>query len=503
MIRAARSALGFSRASKADQAYVAGRRLAQDAEEWAQEVEEERAPPAQGQAQVTEIGQEIYIFCHARTNQVVYSLNSRLQLNDALKQMPFLGKRTQRPYIRPDFWRRIAKVQFPSGEQGLLAYKALREYAVRHLHEWDPKWKQLPQKERGKKLQDQKANSIADLAAVLFMQQKLANQQEAAFRTYVHEELKAMETAEETLPKIKREMEHLEAEDSQSPEAREKYKALKRDKMHIRKALKKPVVSKALAGEYDVRNDDRPTAKRGMGHERGNREEPRLSMEDKKMAERMLPQIEEEMGYLEAGGLESQETRKKYMELKRDKMYIKKALHNVRDDPEPVAKRRVGQKRRKTKEPWVSMEGVTITEEPRLSMEGNAATREPKLTMEADAVTEEPKLSLERVATTEEPRLNMERVAIAWADDKDAQFARTWPKTVEHSSEKKEDLDRVAENLQARLNQYLIRTGQTEEMEEQDDFTDSENELEHPKQGAGEKLLAPLRFFQNWRASRP
>ena len=412
------------------------------------------------------------------------------QLNDALKQMPFLGKRTQRPKIRPDFWRRIAKVQFPSGEQGLLAYKALREYAVRHLHEWDPAWKHLPQKERGKKIQDQKANSIADLAAVLFMQQKLADQQDTAFRTYVHDELIALETAEEALPKIKQEMESLEVKIVESPKAREKYKALKRDKMHIRKALKKPVVSKALAGEYDLRNDDRPTAKRGIGQERGNRDEPCLSMEDKSLAERMLPQVEKEMGELEAKGIESQEARRTYNDLQRDKMYIKKALHNVRIDQGSAAKSRTSQDRRKMSESRASMEGVTIMEVSRLSIDDATAA-------------EEPRLSRERLTTVEDPKVRMHGVTIAWADDKDAQFAETWPEDVVHSGEEKKDLDKAAETLQARLNEYLVRNGQlaeAEEAEEQDEPTDSEDEAEQAREEPREK--GPMRFLKRWRLNR-
>ncbi len=73
-------------------------------------------------------------------------------------------------------------VEFPTSVQGLVAYRKLREF--RRLHETSyplelitetegkNKGKLLSMKKRGKVLMDQKANSVADLAAVLLQQER-------------------------------------------------------------------------------------------------------------------------------------------------------------------------------------------------------------------------------------------------------------------------------------------------------------------------------------------
>lgn len=73
-------------------------------------------------------------------------------------------------------------VYFPSPQAGLAAFRRLREFRVLHetsysldiITETEGKWKGslLPKKRRGKVLMDQKANSVADLAAVLQLQEK-------------------------------------------------------------------------------------------------------------------------------------------------------------------------------------------------------------------------------------------------------------------------------------------------------------------------------------------
>lgn len=72
-------------------------------------------------------------------------------------------------------------VYFPSPHAGLAAFRMLREFRVLHetsypldiITETEGKWKGslLPKKRRGKVLMDQKANSVADLAAVLLLQE--------------------------------------------------------------------------------------------------------------------------------------------------------------------------------------------------------------------------------------------------------------------------------------------------------------------------------------------
>lgn len=72
-------------------------------------------------------------------------------------------------------------VYFPSPHAGLAAFRKLREFRMLHemsypldiITEKEGKWKGslLPKKRRGKVLMDQKANSVADLAAVLQLQE--------------------------------------------------------------------------------------------------------------------------------------------------------------------------------------------------------------------------------------------------------------------------------------------------------------------------------------------
>ena len=152
-----------------------------------------------------EYGQHIYIYNNIHTNQVVYSLTRHLnvqleppplplttpsnqlhtdkyqQNHKSLAQLPFLGKKTRPAKLRKDLWLPLCLASFPSPHAGLEAYRKLREY--RRLHETaydreiitekygEHRGQLLPTKQRGKVLMNQKANSIADLAAVLLQQE--------------------------------------------------------------------------------------------------------------------------------------------------------------------------------------------------------------------------------------------------------------------------------------------------------------------------------------------
>ena len=98
----------------------------------------------------------------------------------AMKQVEFFGKKTVPSALRKDLWTPLCVLSFPNQLQGLNAYQKLREF--KHLHavsypldvitneKGKYAGKLLPRKMRGKKLMDQKANSIADMAAVLAIQ---------------------------------------------------------------------------------------------------------------------------------------------------------------------------------------------------------------------------------------------------------------------------------------------------------------------------------------------
>ncbi|KAK4997834.1 hypothetical protein LTR66_002821 [Elasticomyces elasticus] len=125
-----------------------------------------------------EHGKNIFVYSNVRTNQVIYSLDKTLNNHAALQQLPFAGKKTIPSHIRKDMWRPFLTVSFPHPAQGLAAYRKLREYRKLHEVMWDshnphltyassdPK-KMPSKKDRSKLIMDQKANTVADLAAVL------------------------------------------------------------------------------------------------------------------------------------------------------------------------------------------------------------------------------------------------------------------------------------------------------------------------------------------------
>ncbi|KAB2577216.1 uncharacterized protein LTHEOB_998 [Lasiodiplodia theobromae] len=131
-----------------------------------------------------EHGQHIFIYNNIRTNQTVYSLQRNLNNHDALSQLSFAGKKTVPAKLRKDIWRPLATVSFRNSAEGLVVYRNLREFRKLHEQNWDhtKEYPMLPpdaqkrlkeskaaptKKERAKIIMDQKANSIADLAAVL------------------------------------------------------------------------------------------------------------------------------------------------------------------------------------------------------------------------------------------------------------------------------------------------------------------------------------------------
>jgi len=155
-------------------------------------------------------GRHIYAYCRPLTNQVLYSFTRTLEPS-ALKQLPDLGANYTLPKLRKDQWRPLFTVSLPDTSSGpQLAQNVmlkLREY--RKLHElcWKPpadltrnhteeeiealqsklnrrggskietvyeiirrkKWRM-----RAKIVMDQKANSIADLAATLMEHDRLS-----------------------------------------------------------------------------------------------------------------------------------------------------------------------------------------------------------------------------------------------------------------------------------------------------------------------------------------
>lgn len=159
-------------------------------------------------------GQCIYAYCNVKTRQVLYSLTRTLR-NKHLRQLPDTGANNNPPQLRKDLWRPLYSVHLPETKdgppQGLLAYKMLRDFRVLHETTWEPPKRlsepftekqikkleeRLEQRGGSKKespydliaqkkwkirtqmVMNQKANSIADLAAVLLKQEVDAEKQE-------------------------------------------------------------------------------------------------------------------------------------------------------------------------------------------------------------------------------------------------------------------------------------------------------------------------------------
>ncbi|OTA81914.1 hypothetical protein M434DRAFT_401189 [Hypoxylon sp. CO27-5] len=120
-------------------------------------------------------GEKIWILNHFLDGMTIYSHSPIVKAKKSLRQIPFNGKKLKPGKFRKDYWRPLAMIQFPEGygEVGRSVYQRLRECKTLHELAWGDDMsyagdgKPLSKHERGKKLNDQKANTIADMAAVL------------------------------------------------------------------------------------------------------------------------------------------------------------------------------------------------------------------------------------------------------------------------------------------------------------------------------------------------
>lgn len=169
---------------------------------------------------------------------------------------------------------------FPTGHQGLTAYRELREFRKRHEHEWT--YEQLNARTRlkaGERLRDQKANSIADLAAVLETQAQIAQKHQEQADRENKQKANATANANTRYQEIGVRMRELRSEAlSGNEDARKEYKQLKNEKIHIRKALRKPMPHLALKRKYHPLNDPTPVSQRRFTREQRQKLLPRMSM---------------------------------------------------------------------------------------------------------------------------------------------------------------------------------------------------------------------------------
>ncbi|KAK6509495.1 hypothetical protein TWF481_004238 [Arthrobotrys musiformis] len=112
------------------------------------------------------LGSHIYFYTHITSKRVIYSLYQSLYNNKAMKQITFMGKKSVPEALRKDHWTPFLTVSFTNPSTGLKAYQHLRELRKLHETQWDVELKSKKMKERSKILQDQRGNSIADLAAI-------------------------------------------------------------------------------------------------------------------------------------------------------------------------------------------------------------------------------------------------------------------------------------------------------------------------------------------------
>ncbi|TDZ71809.1 hypothetical protein CTRI78_v001772 [Colletotrichum trifolii] len=142
-------------------------------------------------------GEEIWVYCHELSGQVVYSYtpvkdftHNERAAQRALAQIPFNGKKAKPATLRPDYWHALARIEVPrgAGAAGQSVFQKLREFKRMHELCWGdeivfrdtatevhpegnpngPNRKMVRNRqERARALNDQRANAIADLAAVL------------------------------------------------------------------------------------------------------------------------------------------------------------------------------------------------------------------------------------------------------------------------------------------------------------------------------------------------
>ncbi|KAH6624262.1 transcriptional regulation of mitochondrial recombination-domain-containing protein [Chaetomium sp. MPI-SDFR-AT-0129] len=114
--------------------------------------------------------ERIYIHNHMVENYTVFSMNPHLNPTKAFRQFAYTGKKLVPAKLRRDYWNPLAVIEFEEGrgDIGRSVYQKLREFQKRHQLEWeDPALLAMSREERGHALNDQRANCIADLAAVL------------------------------------------------------------------------------------------------------------------------------------------------------------------------------------------------------------------------------------------------------------------------------------------------------------------------------------------------
>ncbi|KAK1756215.1 transcriptional regulation of mitochondrial recombination-domain-containing protein [Echria macrotheca] len=120
-------------------------------------------------------GEQIWVHSHMYDGHVMYSFKRAVDSNKGHRQLPYTGKKLVPAKMRRDYWRPMAIVSFGEGmgNVGRNVYQKLVEFKRRHELEWSSdteevrRMEKMDKRERGRRINDQRANAVADMAAVL------------------------------------------------------------------------------------------------------------------------------------------------------------------------------------------------------------------------------------------------------------------------------------------------------------------------------------------------
>uniref|UniRef100_L2GAI1 Large ribosomal subunit protein mL67 n=1 Tax=Colletotrichum fructicola (strain Nara gc5) TaxID=1213859 RepID=L2GAI1_COLFN len=84
-------------------------------------------------------GEQIWVWSHQLTRQVVYSHSKIMESHRVLRQLPFNGKKLRPAALRKDYWKPMAMIQLPkgAGAAGQSVFQKLREFRKMHELCWD------------------------------------------------------------------------------------------------------------------------------------------------------------------------------------------------------------------------------------------------------------------------------------------------------------------------------------------------------------------------------
>ncbi|KAH6636118.1 transcriptional regulation of mitochondrial recombination-domain-containing protein [Chaetomium tenue] len=114
--------------------------------------------------------ERIWVHNHFLANHIIYSFTPEMNPTKAFRQFAYTGKKLVPAKLRKDYWRPMAVVEFGAGrgDVGRSVFHKLRELKKRHQLEWDdPAILQMDRRARGRALNDERGNAVADIAAVL------------------------------------------------------------------------------------------------------------------------------------------------------------------------------------------------------------------------------------------------------------------------------------------------------------------------------------------------